>query len=267
MKIPFSVKLKNCALRTKLGYNLIVNRNRLNKIFENPDFPYYNSVLKTSQEYKNAFIKVKSLGLPPHPCTQKNWDSLAALDCILKRTNKDAKILDGGTELYSMILPWLSLYGYKNLRGINLIFKKPIIRDPIKYEYGDITATKFGDESFDAVTSLSVIEHGIELNDYFKEMSRILKPGGILITSTDYFAEPINTKNKKAFGVPIRIFSENEIKKGLSNARNYGLELISPLNLSCKEKIIKWKELEYTFLIFTLQKKNKNHESYEINKN
>ena len=36
-------------------------------------------------------------------------------------------------------------------------------------------------ESFDAITCQSVIEHGVDLEAYFREMARILKKGGHLI--------------------------------------------------------------------------------------
>jgi ubiquinone/menaquinone biosynthesis C-methylase UbiE len=46
--------------------------------------------------------------------------------------------------------------------------------------------TKFNDQMFDYVTSLSVIEHGVNIEKYFREMSRIIKSNGYLLTSTDY---------------------------------------------------------------------------------
>jgi hypothetical protein len=71
----------------------------------------------------------------------KNWDTLAALDCILDSTSTSAKILDAGAETYSRILPWLFLYGYRNLEGINIGFKGNKKRGPIIYRYGDVTHT------------------------------------------------------------------------------------------------------------------------------
>jgi len=69
--------------------------------------------------------------------------------------------IDAGAELFSSLLPCLYLYGYTDLHGINLIFKRPERRGSIVYEYGDITNTKFPSEFFDAVACLSVLEHGV----------------------------------------------------------------------------------------------------------
>ena len=49
---------------------------------------------------------------------------------------------------------------------------------------------------FDYVTSLSVIEHGVNIEKYFREMSRIIKSNGYLLTSTDYWPDKlVNNKN------------------------------------------------------------------------
>ena len=213
-----------------------------------------NAVLKTQDEWRSTVEQVKSLGLPPHRDLPKNWDSLAALNCILRRTDKTAHILDAGAELYSMILPWLGLYGYSNLIGINLVFDQTVRRDSIIYEHGDITQAKFGENTLDAITCLSVIEHGVDLRSYFKEMARILKPEGVLITSTDYYAEPIDAKGQTAFGVPIHIFSKNEVLQIFELAEEFDLRLTSAINLDCQEKTVTWSGLNYTFVVFTLQK-------------
>jgi len=102
-----------------------------------------------------------------------------------------------------------------------------------------------------------VIEHGVDLNSYFKEMSRILKTNGILITSTDYYETPIDTKGQIAYGVPIHIFTKEEIEEAMNISEKYGLFLTSPLDLTCDEKVVYWKQydLRFTFLNFVLRKK------------
>lgn len=221
-----------------------------------PKADWENAVLKTRQEWENAFRLVNMLGLPPHPEPPKNWDTLAALHCILRETDPSATILDAGAEYYSAILPWLAFYGYQNLTGINLVFEAAEQRGTIRYEPGDLTQTHFPAKHFDAITCLSVIEHGVEPRAYFQEMARILKPGGILITSTDYYSEPIDTGSQQAFGVPLRIFTPTDIEQMLELARESGLVLTSALDLSCEEKAVTWqaRNLSYTFLMFTLRK-------------
>ena len=178
------------------------------------------------------------------------------MDLILRNTETDARIFDAGGEVYSMILPWLALYGYKNLVAGNLVFKKPLRCGPISYIHSDITQTGFEPESFDAVTCMSVIEHGVNLRDYFREMARILKAGGVLVTSADYFETPIDTSGLCAYGSPIHIFSKDEIISALAIAAEYGLEPISPLDPTSCNKVARWKRfgLDYTFIVFSLRK-------------
>ena len=148
-----------------------------------PKISFENGALRNRDEWLAATRLVRDLRLVPHPDSPKNWDTVAALATILKSTNPDAWVLDAGAELSSALLPCLYLYGYRNLTGINLIFQKPQRRGSIAYEFGDITNTRFRSEQFDAITCLSVIEHGVDLQAYFREMSRILRPGGLLMDS------------------------------------------------------------------------------------
>lgn len=221
-----------------------------------PDASWHNAVLKSQKEAFDAINQVRTLGLPVMKDPTKHWDSLAALDLILNSTDKNAKIFDAGGELYSMILPWLYLYGYRNLSAGNLIFERPIKKGPISYCYSDITQTGFYQSSYDAITCLSVIEHGVNLHSYFREMSRILKLGGILITSTDYFETQVDSRGQIAYGTPIHIFTKDKISEALEIARQFGFTLTSPLDLSAEEKVVYWKryDLHYTYVIFSMRK-------------
>jgi SAM-dependent methyltransferase len=203
-----------------------------------------------------SMAQLRTLGLPPHNDTPKNWDGLAALDLILANSLRTARIFDAGGEHYSTILPWLWLYGYRNLTVGNLTFATRSTLGPIVYEHADITRTAYPDEHFDAVTCLSVIEHGVDLSHYFGEMARITAPGGLLITSTDYWETPVDTRGQSAYGVPIHIFTKPEILAALEVARQVGFEQTGELDLGVSERVVHWKDydLRYTFAIFSLRK-------------
>jgi SAM-dependent methyltransferase len=215
-----------------------------------------NGTLKNRAEWVAAHENARKLHVPLHRGPEKNWDHLAAVSTILARTSPSACILDAGGEFYSNVLPALFVYGYRNLYGINLSFTDPARRGPIRYLPGDITHAPFPNDFFDAITCLSVVEHGVPLESYFREMHRLLKPGGVLITSTDYFPTPIDTKGMLAHGAPVRIFSKPEVQAAISLAQGIGLMPIEELDLECTERPIRWDAygLEYTFVIFTLQK-------------
>jgi len=215
-----------------------------------------NRVLQSQAEWHKAARKAEQLRLPLHRAEEKNWDHLAAVHAIVGATAKSARVLDAGAELYSNVLPALFAYGYRDLYGMNLSFIDPARRGPIRYLPGDITRTEFRDCFFDAVTCMSVIEHGVPIGAYFREMFRILKPGGILITSTDYYPTPIDTAGKIAHGSPIKIFSKHEIEEMLKVAYECGFKPTAAIDLDCAARPVRWElfELDFTFIIFTLLK-------------
>ncbi|HEX7258081.1 MAG TPA: methyltransferase domain-containing protein, partial [Nitrososphaeraceae archaeon] len=111
--------------------------------------------------------------------------------------------------------------------------------------------TKYRDQMFDYVTSLSVIEHGVNIEKYFREMSRIIKSNGYLLTSTDYWPDKlVNNKNVLSKGTPDNIFSRDEIEKFIEIADNNGLKLIEPIDFEYKDKVVRWNSigLDFTFI-------------------
>jgi SAM-dependent methyltransferase len=246
---------RNILSRTDSGSRWLWNRqHNATAPAGTPEAPWWNAVLLSKADVDAAVEQLTRLRLPPMRDYPKNWDSLAALDLILRKTDRSARVLDAGSERYSMILPWLAMYGYRHLRGCNLVFDKPSRMGPIRYEYGDITATSYGNATFDAVTCLSVVEHGVNMEAYFREMSRIIRPGGVLITSTDYWEMPVETFGRRGYGVPIHIFDKAEILELFAIAARCGFELLSPVNLSSREKVVWWvqHDLSYTFLLFSM---------------
>jgi len=219
--------------------------------------PPENAVLRSRSEWEAAVRELQRLRLPLHRDLTKNWDTLAALAAVLRRTGPAATVLDAGAALYSTILAGLACYGYCELTAINLEFGRPVRRGPARFLHGDATATGFDDASFDAITCLSVVEHGVDLTAYFKEAARLLKPGGILVTSTDYWCEPLDTAGKVAYGMPVHVFTPQEVGAALEIARACGLEPTSPLDLACgAEPPVTWRRvgLRYTYLVTTLER-------------
>lgn len=213
-------------------------------------------VLSQRSEWEAATAEVLRLGLPRHVDPQKNWDTIGALRLILATAPKTAKVLDAGGEFYSTLLPSLFLYGYSDLHCINLAFKRQVRRGPITYDRGDVTATPFVNASLDAMACLSVIEHGVDPARFFQESARILKKGGLLILSTDYWHDGVDTSRRQAFGEAVHVFTYPEIQNLIALALEEGFELLSPFNGRCVEKAVRWADLdlEYTFAILSFKR-------------
>jgi hypothetical protein len=91
--------------RTSIGYRFLLQRDYgVRGPSGRPDAAWASAVLRSSDEVKRSVEQVQRLGLPligDHP---KNWDSLAALDLILRSTDRTARVFDAGGALYSMDL-------------------------------------------------------------------------------------------------------------------------------------------------------------------
>ena len=113
------------------------------------------------------------MGDPP-----KNWDRPFRGGLHSQSYHPEGPHSRCWAETYSRVLPWLCMDGYRRLQAINLTFNKKVRRGPTTHRHGDITHTDYADESFDAITCLSVVEDGVNVESYFKEMWRILNPAG-----------------------------------------------------------------------------------------
>ncbi|MGA8105374.1 MAG: class I SAM-dependent methyltransferase [Nitrososphaeraceae archaeon] len=236
----------------------------------------HNSVLKNSYEVNYAIDRLDSLGLFPHPDRVKSWDTYKMVD-IINKADRDSLILDVGCNC-SPIMSMLKILGFKNLYGCDL-FPRSMHYTSMEGDYSlntliteiyedqtfnisvqDLEKTNFNDNMFDFITSLSVIEHGVNIQNYFREMNRILKKDGMLLTSTDYWPDKIvngvKTKDNPRHK-PDNIFSREEIETNIiKTAEQYGFVLTELIDFTYEDKVVHWDitGLDYTFIFFALKK-------------
>jgi SAM-dependent methyltransferase len=214
-------------------------------------------ILSTTADYERAVEECRRLDLPLHHDRPKNWDALGAISLVLHRVGTDARVLDAGAARYSPVLPWLHIYGVRELVGNNLEFTRTTTHGKVRFEPGDITATPYRDGWFDAITCMSVVEHGVLLEAFVAESARILRPGGLLVVSTDYDQDPSDTTGKTAYGVPVKIFGLDDILKFVERAAAEGLDLVGELKLNHEERPVHWKRtgVDYTFIRLTFTRR------------
>jgi SAM-dependent methyltransferase len=178
----------------------------------------------------------------------KSWDVLSTVELIEKQLPKDAAILDIGAFASEVLLA-LHRSGYTRLSGVDLNpgLKSSPHADVIRYEVSDFTATPFPNRSFDAITAISVIEHGFNSQRLLAEVARLLRPGGYFIASFDYWPAKIDTGGKQFFNLDWLIFSEGDIAKLVGEAREHGLVPAGPIEPHASDRPIKCAGEEYTF--------------------
>lgn len=224
-------------------------------------------VLKDAATWRRATDEAKRLRLPLHRDLPKNWDALGAVGAVLDLVDdgsRSARVMDAGSARYSPVLPWLRLYGFGSapgsLIGINLEFGSQVTRDGVVFRYGDVTGTGLPTGHLDAITCMSVIEHGVPLEGFVAESARLLRPGGILAVSTDYDQDPPDTTGKQIYGSQVHIFSPQEIRDLVALAERHDLELVGTLDdaaLAHPERPVHWTrvDLDYTFILLTFRRR------------
>jgi SAM-dependent methyltransferase len=185
----------------------------------------------------------------------KSWDVLLTAQFIREHLRGNDPILDIGAYA-SEILPALHRLGYSSLTGVDLnpgVRKMPYPR-AIRYEVADFLRSPFGDGSFDAITSISVIEHGFNAPRLLGEVTRLLRPGGYFLASFDYWPAKVDTTGSDPFGMSWTIFSKGEVLRFLSDAAGAGMVPVGPVDLEAEEPAIRWGGKDYTFAWMALRK-------------
>lgn len=187
----------------------------------------------------------------------KSWDLLTSIEFLEASVSRDGPILDIGAYA-SEILVALKKAGFTNLTGVDLNprLKEMPFQGEIKYVTSDFMVTPFTDASFDAITSISVIEHGFDPEKLMKETARILRPGGYFIASFDYWREKIDTGATRFFNMDWLIFSEQDVNAALAVAAKYGLEPVGALQPQTSDRAIEHGGFHYTFGWMVLQRRS-----------
>lgn len=139
----------------------------------------------------------------------------------LKKNGPLESLVDVGSWDGELTTRYAKACGAKNVYGLEIMeemnskaTKKGIQCFPIR---ADKDKWPFDNESIDCITSNQLIEHLCDVDHFFSEASRVLKIGGILITSTNNLS---NWQNIIAliFGLaPFDLTNSSNLTRGLGN--------------------------------------------------
>jgi SAM-dependent methyltransferase len=189
--------------------------------------------------------------LPDPALVLKTWDVERAVGAFSAYLEPTDPILDVGCFACD-ILPALKRLGFENLHGIDL--NPAVLEMPhagvIEYAVGDLLSTPWPAGHFAGISAISVIEHGVPDEGLCREVSRLLRPGGVFIFTTDYWPEKIVT-TERIFDLDWRIFDTNEIEALVAIAETHNLHPVSDPRSRIREPrspAIHFAGKHYTFL-------------------
>jgi SAM-dependent methyltransferase len=178
-------------------------------------------VLRDKKESLEAGLKLQEIKLKGHHDIQKNWDLLLSVESAFA-FGKQARILDAGSGSKAVFAKSMSDLGLKNVYACD--FQKADIKG-VACSIQDISETNYQDEFFDFVGCHSVIEHGVDLPRFLKEMFRITRKGGALALSTDFWPTEEDHSDKYPYGLdqpPMKLFNNISFADLLSLASSIG---------------------------------------------
>lgn len=223
-------------------------------------------VLRDWREVGEAVVALQREGLPLHDAPQKNFDHFMLRE-VLAGLDKEIPIVDLGcghayTLAFLHALRFsrlvgvdLTIDGWARARRVRLMLRERSWRAPYRLIRGDLARTPLLSGSQDVVLSISTIEHGVEVEAFLAEAARLLRPGGLLFLTTDYWEDKISTTGSEAFGMPWQIFSREQIVALVDSASRLGLKPVANGNVPpCLDKTVFWQGHDYTFVAILFKK-------------
>jgi 2-polyprenyl-3-methyl-5-hydroxy-6-metoxy-1,4-benzoquinol methylase len=212
-----------------------------------------HNMMKVRRSKYKSFAPCKGKGIlePAQIQSYKHWDYAWAI--VHSKVQKGMTVLDAGAgrgflqyylarlgvNIHSIDVSPLESKFIRKLHAIAYQMKIPIKQNPyrvtkklqrrykthLEYRFESVSALSYPDNFFDQVFSMSVLEHldAATLRSGLREMSRVLKPRGLLVLTIDY--NPSTSEEKFGFNI------QDMLDKIVYPLESYGLQPTEPLNL------------------------------------
>lgn len=151
---------------------------------------------------------------------QINESNKATTDLVKRHVGKGGKILDAGVGMGKM---WEGISDY-SLFGVDIANEYLKIAKTCGIEVANavISDLPYDDATFDAITTCDVLEHLLDLDASVRELSRVLKPGGLLIIRVPNNEDLASYVEYKEYEfVHVRTFSASSLRLYMEKCAGY----------------------------------------------
>lgn len=234
-------------------------------------------LLTSQDEVRAAQSEAQRAGLCAVPETSKHWDNMIAVEAIREAgVAPDDPIADLGCRS-GIMLTWLHQLGYRQLYGCDLRSPFPPLKAAFgrrqwrtvaaglrtyvahrnRFQRSAVEQTTFPAATFAAITCMSVIEHGVDIDAFFEEVARLLRPGGLLVLSTDYWPAGLDLSELKRFDDARgndRVFDREQALGLCRTGERHGLTLVGDPQLDADEPVIESEGFRYTFITLAFRR-------------
>lgn len=220
-----------------------------------------NFILKTRSEVEESTNYIKSHDLISHAFPCKDWDIALILKHLkeaLDASGNKADILDMGSNGSFLLHNAVKLGIQGRKCGIDLGNPEYAI-EGVEYVKGDLMKTPYEDNSFDIITNLSVIEHQVDFDLLAKECSRLLRKGGKLIITHDFWDPKVNTDGIKLYDLSWSILDRADAENLIKALSDNGLKMEGEMDWTSQDTVINPNYFapygkSYTFAIMSFTK-------------
>lgn len=219
--------------------------------------------LDTSRGWRRAMYslawRIRFRCAPQPVAFNKSWDVWTIYNTVLSHApDRQTQIYEVGS-FNSEIPLVLWQAGYRRIRAVDFNPMGRAIRwygNRIEFRQENFYESDLPSQSVGVMTALSVIEHGYNQSKLVAAAERLLKPGGLLLLTTDYREEGVKIpEDFRAFGLPYRIFSRADLESLVSDASQAGFDMIGSAEWEASEYPIEWENWRFTFAFVGLRKR------------